>query len=254
VIRAAALALLLATPAAGQVGRSWNFVRSNDDGSKPEAVVVHLAAPGELAVMKAVSPCTQAALVTARFDPATGQASELVGGRLGRDGQQQAFAFLRDEGDRLTARAALPQGELQLATPVATRPWHLYDFDLASLNAWLAGRADRRAGFSIGLPLLLVAPSGPSLRDLGALHARLLGDTVWQGRPALLFRLDGPALGGGRGTLLIDAEQGHILDARLPVPNHDGYRDFRLRLVGIADGAAAWAARRAAHWHGCKAG
>lgn len=253
-IRAALLALLLASPVAGQVGRSWHFVRSNDDGSKPEAVVVHLAAPGRLAVMKAVAPCQRAALVTATFDPATGQTGELVGGTLGQDGQQQAFAWFREDAGMLTARAALPEGELRLATPIATRPWHLYDFDLASLNAWLVGRPDHRAGFMIGLPLLIIAATGPSLRDLGALTARRLGETGWQGRPALLFQLDGPALGGRSGLLLIDAEQGHIIDARLPMPNHDGYRDFRLRLAGVADGEPAWAERRAAHWRDCRAG
>jgi hypothetical protein len=38
VIRAAILLLLLASPAAGQVGRTWHYSRSNDDGSLAEAV------------------------------------------------------------------------------------------------------------------------------------------------------------------------------------------------------------------------
>lgn len=252
-IRAAALALVLAGPAAGQVGRTWHFVRSNDDGSRAEAVIMHAPAMGELAVMKAQARCTRAALVTARIDPASGQASELVGGTLGRDGRQQAFAWFKDEGRQISARAALPEGEIRLATPVGHRPWHLYDFDLASLNLWLAGRSDHRAGFTIGLPLLLIGPQGPALRDLGTVTAQFAADGHWLGRPALLFRLSGPALGGRGGTLMLDAAAGHILDARLPVPNHDGYRDFRLRLTGISDGAAAWADVRAAHWRGCPA-
>ena len=249
--RAAAFALLLAVPAAAQPGRTWHYVRSNDDGSRAEAVIIHAPAAGELLVMKAAAPCTRAALVTARIDPASGQASELVGGTLGRDGRQQAFAWFKDEGGRLGARAALPDGDLRLATPVATRPWHLYDFDLASLNLWLAGRADRRAGFTIGLPLLMIGPQGPKLADLGALSADFRADTHWMGRPALLFTLSGSALGGHGGSLMVDAAAGHILDARLPIANHDGYRDFRLRLTAVTDGDAAWAARLAAHWQGC---
>jgi hypothetical protein len=254
-----AVALLLAVgttgPAAGQVGRTWHYTRSNDDGSRPEAVHVHVPAPGELAVMKAVERCTRAALVTARIDPASGQASELVGGQLGRDGRQQAFAWFKEDGTgQITARAALPEGELRLATSVGTRPWHLYDFDLASLTLWLANRPDRRAGFRIGLPLLLIGPQGPNLSDLGALEGRFLADTHWMGRPALLFRLEGPALGGKAGTLMLDAAAGHIIEARLPIPNHDGYRDFRLRLAGIDDGAEAWTQTLAAHWRCCTRG
>ena len=67
-------------------------------------MIVHVAAPGDIAVMKAVARCTRAALVTAKIDPANGQASELVGGTLGRDGQQQAFAWLRMEQGQLAAR------------------------------------------------------------------------------------------------------------------------------------------------------
>ncbi|WP_017668932.1 hypothetical protein [Sandarakinorhabdus sp. AAP62] len=254
-IRAAALALLLATPAAGQVGRTWHYSRSNGDGSLAEAVHVHVPAAGQLAVMKAQARCTQAALVTARIDPATGQASELVGGQLRRDGGQQAFAWFREDGSgQLTARAALPEGELKLVTPVGTRPWHLYDFDFASLTLWLANRPDRRADFRIGLPLLLIGPQGPTLTDLGALDGRFLAETHWMGKPALVFQLHGPALGGKSGSLVMDAIAGHILEARLPIPNHDGYRDFRLRLTGISDGAAAWAEARAAHWRGCRGG
>lgn len=254
-IRAAVLLLLLASPAAGQVGRTWHYTRSNDDGSRAEAVHVHVPATGALAVMKAVERCTRAALVTARIDPVSGQASELVGGQLDRDGRQQAFAwFNEDSTGQITARAALPEGELKLATSVGTKPWHLYDFDFASLTLWLANRPDRRSDFRIGLPLLLIGPQGPNLSDLGALHGRFLADTHWMGRPALLFRLEGPALGGKSGTLMLDAAAGHILDARLPIPNHDGYRDFRLRLAGVDDGAEAWTQTLAAHWRGCKAG
>jgi hypothetical protein len=205
--------------------------------------------------MKARARCTRAALVTARIDPVSGQASELVGGQLGRDGRQQAFAWFKEDGSgQITARAALPEGELRLATAVGTRPWHLYDFDFASLTLWLANRQDRRADFRIGLPLLLIGPQGPTLADLGALDGRFLADTQWMGRPALLFRLEGPALGGKAGTLMIDAAAGHIIEARLPIPNHDGYRDFRLRLAGIDNGAEAWTQTLAAHWRGCKAG
>lgn len=251
---AVALALAAATPAAGQAGRTWHYIRSNDDGSLAEAVHVHAPAPDALAVMKAVRPCTRAALVTAQVDPASGQAAWLVGGTLGRDGRQQPFARFAEEGGELVARADLPGGALRLATAIGTRPWHLFDFDLASLNLWLAARPDRRAGFRIGLPLLLVGARGPSLRDLGALNADFHGETAWMGRPALLFRLHGPALGARAGTLMLDAGAGHILDARLPVPNHDGYRDFRLRLAGVDDGAAAWTATLAGHWRGCRGG
>jgi hypothetical protein len=228
-------------------------VRSNQDGSQPEAIHVHHVAPGQLAVMKAVSRCTRAALVTATIDEASGEASSITGGQLGRNGSQLAFAFLRFDpaASRLTARAELPGGQLELATEVGTRPWHLYDFDLASLNVWLAGRAEKARAFRFGLPLLLVAESGPKLADLGTVEAQPLGWVRRRGAAALHFALTGPALAGGRGALWTDARTGHIIEVRLPMPNHDGYRDFRLALTGVEHGAEAWARTRARHWQGC---
>jgi hypothetical protein len=228
-------------------------VRSNRDGSQPEAIHIHHVAPGQLAVMKAVSRCTRAALVTATIDESSGEAASITGGQLARDGSQQAFAFLQFDpvASRLTARAELPDGRLELATAVGTRPWHLFDFDLASLNIWLAARPAKASAFRFGLPLLLVAESGPSMTDLGAVEAQPMGKARRAGRAALHFALTGPALAGGRGDLWIDARAGHIIEARLPIPNHDGYRDFRLALTGIERGTAAWARTRARHWQGC---
>ncbi|MDZ4762095.1 MAG: hypothetical protein SGJ21_13600 [Alphaproteobacteria bacterium] len=47
-------------------GATLHDTRSNQDGSLPERVLVHVVSPSELAVAKMVGRCTDAALVTAR--------------------------------------------------------------------------------------------------------------------------------------------------------------------------------------------
>ena len=88
----------LETPAAASaenpIGTTLTYTRSNQDGTKPERILVHTVSPTELHVAKMVEPCTDAAYVTATFDPATKEATRLVGGRLTREATQTQQAYL----------------------------------------------------------------------------------------------------------------------------------------------------------------
>ena len=72
------------------------------------------------------------------------------------------------------------------------------------------------------------------------------------------FRLTGSAFESGlstgeEGRLWLDSEDGHVVDAVMPVPNHPGYTDFRLRLLKVSDGGEAeWTALLRAHFEGCE--
>lgn len=58
--------------------------------------------------------------------------------------------------------------------------------------------------------------------------------------------------GGKEGTLWLDAEHGHIVDAVFPAPNHPGYTDFRLRLDHVSDGGIEeWTNLLTAHFSNC---
>jgi hypothetical protein len=57
------------------------------------------------------------------------------------------------------------------------------------------------------------------------------------------------------GTLWIDAKGGHIVEARLGLPNHQEYRDFRLTLEKAEGGSKeAWDALTASQYADCPAG
>ncbi|HEY7798500.1 MAG TPA: hypothetical protein VIA80_07040, partial [Hyphomonadaceae bacterium] len=91
-------AAIPATPAAASaenpIGTTLTYTRSNQDGTKAERILVHIVSSTELHVAKMVDACTDAAYVTATFDPATKEATRLVGGRLTREGTQSPQAFL----------------------------------------------------------------------------------------------------------------------------------------------------------------
>lgn len=240
-----------APPAAPAVGAFYHYVRSNQDGTAPEQIYQYRASVTALEVGKEVSRCTNAAFVTAVFDPARGQGASFVGGRLKSDLGQDQFAWLDYDAAARMLHARVPQAGIDARARVTGEPFILYDFDLADLNARFAGAAPPRAGFRFAVNLIW-PPAGADgvLRDLGWADARFAGGETHLGRAALRYGVTG----GVNGALWLDARAGHVIEARFAEPNHQEYADFRLVLQRVeGDGAGAWRAVRAAHWAGCDA-
>jgi hypothetical protein len=247
----AALALSACATAhepASPVGRLYHYVRSNQDGSLPEQIYQYRASATRLEVGKMVSNCTNAAFVTAELDLARGQPRELVGGRLGRDLNQEPFAWLTYDAATRDLHARIPQANIDTRVAVEGEPWIIYDFDLSELNARLAGRAAPREDFRFAVALIWPEEGAASpFRNLGWAEARFV--EVEQRRDRAQARYE--VSGGLNGELWLDP-QGHVLEARFAEPNHTEYRDFHLVLQSVEhDGAASWREARAAHWRGC---
>ena len=155
---------------------------------------------------------------------------------------------------RLAARIETPGGPLQSGIAIPDTPWHLYDFDLASLTITAQYRADRRADLSFGLVLVWPDDAPDFFRYLGRAELRFVREEQHDGRRALRFEAGGPAFGARGGPIWFDAAEGHIIEASWGIPNHSEHRDFRLRLTGISDGGPEeWRRLLSAHYANCPA-
>jgi hypothetical protein len=242
-------------PGPNPPGTTLSYTRSNQDGTKPERVYVHVVSPMELHVAKMVKPCTDAAYVTAVFDPVFREVARMVGGRLKRDGTQDPQAFL--DLDRNTRTFSVRFGDPEskpvetLAAPQA--PWRMYDFDLAEFA--LSGPMNGDFGFN----LVMAWPEGPppTLRKLGKASARMIVSSVGgEGANQMVFAVSGEAFGpDGGGILKLDPNRGHVIEATFSLPNHPGYEDFRLVLDSFDQdhGKEVWADALASHWKDCPA-
>lgn len=242
------LALLVADP----VGQTLHFERSNRDGSEREHIYMHRAAADRIEVYKMVERCTRAAFVTATIDPKTGVASALEAAKLAPDAGKVAFGMLTDDGANIATRLEVDGQTRQFTTRIEGRPWHLYDYDLATLSAAFETRAGSRKAMSFHLAV--VWPQGDRFVEwMGRADARFVRAETHLGRRTLRFEVSGPAFGmAGGGPLWVDARRGHLVDVQWGRPNHDNYRDFRLKLVGEeAQGEAAWKALLTRHYAGC---
>jgi hypothetical protein len=252
-------ALITAAPTAAAsdpVGRIQHYTRSNADGSEAEYVSIYRASPTAIAVYKMRERCTNAALVTAELDPAGNRVASLVGGRLTRDGTQQAFAWLTHDADANTLTVSLegPGGApVETASLSGAAPWRLYDFDFADWNA-LTDAPTPGQDITVDMALIWPEPAedGRMMRALGPAVARFVGPEVHNGVATVRYRMEGQAFPGETGgDLWLDSEDGTVVEARFGRPSHPGYADFRLVLTGEARGEAAWRSLLADHWTGC---
>jgi len=226
-----------------------HYVRSNQDGTMPEHIYVYVAAADRIEVGKMVRPCTNAAFVTAELDRPRGQARALVGGRLARDGAQEAFAWLSYDPETQRLHARVPPAGIDQDVAIAGEPWMMYDFDLADLSGLNYGRAPARVDFRFAIALIWPEDGAEEIfRDLGYMQARFVGVEQRHERQTLRFEVSG----GLTGQLWLDARQGFVVEARFDQPNHTGYDNFQLVLLDVAaNGAEAWQEVRAQHWENC---
>ena len=238
-----------------RIGRIYSYVRSDRDGSEAETIRVYRATRTRIEVSKMRGRCSNAAYVTAELDIERGYATRLGGGRLRPNAGREEFAVLTYDAAarRLDGRIDLPEGPLNLSLAVPDTPWHIFDFDLASLTITAQYRPRPRQDFSFGLPLIW--PSGDPeglLRYLGRADLAFVREEMHGGRRALRFEAGGPAFGDRGGPIWFDAEEGHILAAEWGIPNHSEHQDFALRLTGISDGGAdEWRRLLTAHFENC---
>ena len=261
-LRAPFLALLLAAcasvPSAPPAGDSiFHYVRSNRDGTEPEHVVQYRPARTAIAVYKWVSKCTTSAYVTAEMDEALREGRLFVAGKVAKDGSQERFGTLTLDpaGPALVAEIDPPGGShISARHPLQGRPFLVYDFDFADLNAFLQ-EARPRTDFSYELPVIWPG-DGPSLfRDYGRLNARYDGEEQHLGHRTARFDLSVDGAVDATGTLWIDAARGFIVEAELGLPNHQEYRDFRLRLEREERGGMpAWDALTRSQYADCPTG
>ncbi|MEO1136635.1 MAG: hypothetical protein AAFW68_08505 [Pseudomonadota bacterium] len=171
------------------------------------------------------------------------------------------FAFLtwNREEERLEVLVELPNAKIVEEAPVLLTPWHLFDFDLASLTVMTPYLMSPQRGFSFGMALLWAdeTESDPATW-MGDVTARYDGTEQRLGHDTLRYELTGSALEGSRstgpyGALWLDDDDGHIVEAAFPMPNHPGYTDFLLRLERVSDGGSAeWDELLNAHYQDCE--
>lgn len=246
---------LLAAAALTAPSPIFHYIRSNRDGSEPEHVVQYRPSQKDIAVYKWVEKCTTAAYVTASMSDDMHTGRVFFAGKVAKDGTQARFGTLTlDPVLMLLAADVTPAGgkRIRLRHSLRAIPYLLYDFDFADLNSFLQEIRPKR-DFAFALPV--VWPSDESIfRDLGMLRGHYAGAEQRAGRDVIRFDLRVEGETPSSGTLWFDARDYFIVEAELGLPNHQEYKDFKLKLEKIeAGGQPAWDALTKSQYANCPA-
>jgi hypothetical protein len=228
-------------------GVVYHYLKTNLDGSHPEHVALYVAALDRIEVFKYHPGEEPAALVVAELDWATASARRLASWQVRASGEPLLAATMDYRGDAGAVEVAIPAAGLGPETlAVPTLPFHVYNFDLASLNVALPHLVADTVTVGLADPTFEPAPL---FRWRGDVTITYAGEEDRDGVPTRAYHIGGPGLEGRGGTLWVHAEDGHLQDVEIALPDNPAWTSFKLRRVGReAMDADAWAAFRQAQF------
>jgi len=107
-------------------------------------------------------------------------------------------------------------------------PYHLYNFDLASLNVTLPHLVDPKRAFTVGIVDPTFKP-GPLVAYKAELTVTYQKDEQRNGGETRRYAAEGNGI-GGKGTIWVNKKFGHIEDMEFDIANNPDWRTFKLKL------------------------
>lgn len=213
-----------------EVGAVYHYLKTNVDGTKPEHVSTYVAAPDRIESFKFHPKAARAALVIATMDWETFSAKRLESWQVFRD-DKKLFATL----DYLPKERAVnvsipPLGKVDEKTAVKHLPFHVYNFDLASLNFAFRHLKDPRAAFTVGLADPTFADDGPVFFYRGEVTVAYVGEETRNKVACRKYRIDGPGLSNRGGHIWVNKSAGHFEDVEIALPDNPEWQSFKFKL------------------------
>jgi hypothetical protein len=251
-----ALALFLALgglPAAAQVeafrydaarvpvGKVYHYLKTNVDGTHPEHVSIRVAAPDRIESFKFHPASPPAGLVIADMDWSVFSVRKIDSWQVEADGQRKLAATLTALDGGKQVRVELPMlGKPAETVEIGRLPWHIYNFDLASLGFAFRHLVDPRGRFTIGIADPSFA-EGPAFLYRGEAEVAYVGEETRNGVLCRKYRIDGLGLNHRGGFLWVNQAEGHVEGAEIDLPDNPAWQSFKFKLTGVESmDEAAW--------------
>ena len=213
------------------VGTVLHYVKTNLNGSHPENIVLYIAAPDRLESFKYKSPGTRSALVKATMDWDLYCAKYLESWQMFPDGKQLLLAVLKYSPTEKTVEADIkPLNRTPDKVTIQTLPFHMYNFDLSSLNVTFAHLIDPKGSFTIGLIDPTFQDEGPVIRYRGDVDVSFVKIERHNRATCLKYRIDGPGLDHKGGFIWVNQARGYVEDMELATPDNPEWKSFKFRL------------------------
>jgi hypothetical protein len=217
------------------VGTVYHYLKTNLDGSNATKVTIYLSARSRVEVLKAYPATPYLYYVTADLDWSAFEAVHLVQWALHPDGRRtlQLSGVEDPNGTEFvlrTASASPPNSPPPVRIVIGYHPFHVYSFDLISLNLALRHLANPEGEFRIGL---IVARAASAVSYSGEATVRFVRNERRHDVECRVYEVDGDGLARTKGTIWVNRERGHVEDLEFALPDTPGWKSFKFELQSI---------------------
>lgn len=216
-----------------EVGTVYHYLKTNIDGTTPEYVSQYVASRERLEAFKFHPKGERAALVIAEMDWSLFSAKRLESWQVFNGGEKKLFATLTYLDAAKAVEVSSPSMHTNAEkTAIKYRPFHVYNFDLGSLNFAFRHLAKPKGSFVVGLADPSFQDEGPLFRYRGEVTVSYEGEESRQGVRCLKYRIDGAGLENRGGQIWVNKSKGHIEDMEISLPDNPNWQSFKFRLTG----------------------
>lgn len=212
----------------------YHYLKTNIDGTNPEHVSIYVAAQDRIESFKFHPQGGRAGLVIATMDWSLFSVKKLESWQVFKDKPNILAATL----DYLPASR-----EVAVALPFMNRPtekvaipflpFHVYNFDFASLNFAFPHLINPRKPFRIGVSDPTFSDEGPAFRYRGEAEVTYIAEEIRGGALCRKYRVDGPGLENQGGTIWVNKTGGYFQDVEIKLPDNPNWQTFKFKLEKV---------------------
>jgi hypothetical protein len=223
------------------VGTVYHYVKTNIDGTHPEQISIYVAARDRIESFKYHTKGERAGLVIATMDWANFSVRRLESWQVFAGDEKKLFATLT-YADGETTVSIPSTGKPDEKTKINHLPFHVYNFDLASLNFAFRHLVNPRATLTIGIADPTFKES-PLFAYKGEAEVKYVGEESRNGAPCRKYKIDGPGLANRGGFIWVNKAKEHIEDMEIALPDNPDWQTFKFLLKRTEQMTpGAWAA------------
>lgn len=217
-----------------QTGVVYHYLKTNIEGTNPEHVSIRIASKDRIESFKFHPGGTRAGLVIAKMDWSIFSVTNLESWQVYKDRDRVLAATL----------VYLPASkEVAVTLPFMNRPtenvsihflpFHVYNFDFASLNFAFPHLINPRKSFRIGVSDPTFSEQGPAFRYRGEVDVTYAGEEKRDGLQCRKYRIDGAGLENKGGFIWINKRSGYFQDVEIQLADNPNWQTFKFKLQKV---------------------
>lgn len=215
-------------------GVVYHYLKTNIDGTNPEHISIRIAARDRIESFKFHPQGTRAGLVIAQMDWQMFSVKRLESWQVYKDKEKVLAAtlvYLPASKEVAVTLPFLNRPTENVAIPFL--PFHVYNFDFASLNFAFPHLINPRQPFRVGVSDPTFSEEGPAFRYRGEVEVAYLGEELRDGSRCRKYRIDGPGLENRGGFIWVNKRTGYFQDVEIQLADNPNWQTFKFKLQKV---------------------